>query len=101
MFDEVKLLQEKVNLKDTGSFPASADISVEEWIKQKQFTPFAADYLRAFVRGIVCRDPDEVGIHYAIDYIKSGGGFDSLFLEGPEGAQALKIRQGKLPESTG
>lgn len=95
MFEEIELWQKSVNIKDSGSFSAESDISVESWIKQKQFTPFAADYLRAFVRGIICHEPEEVGIHYALNYIKSGGGFNSLFLEGPEGAQALKIKQGE------
>lgn len=98
MFDEIELLEHKVNLRDTNKFLPSEDVSVDAWIKRKQFTPFAADYLRAFVRGIVCREPEEVGIHYAIDYIKSGGGFVSLFAEGPEGAQELKVKQGEFSD---
>ncbi|KAJ5403956.1 hypothetical protein N7509_003827 [Penicillium cosmopolitanum] len=72
MFQQVELLQKEVDLRKTSKFPVSIDVSVETWIKQNQFTPFAADYLRAFVRGIVCREPEDVGIHYALDYIKSG-----------------------------
>jgi monoamine oxidase len=45
-------------------------------------------------RANVGREPEEVGIHYWSDYVKSGGGLRSLVSDDEHGAQHLFIKEG-------
>lgn len=87
--------QSRVDITNTGSFPTSSDISVEEWIQSKGYSKFTQDLMRHGVGALVGREAREVGLHYFVDYVKSGGGLQSLFSVGEDGAQSLQIRQGK------
>lgn len=69
---------------------------VEEWIKAKKLAPWPASFMRNLVSSLVGREAGEVGLHYILDYIKSGGGVISLASEGKWGAQSLKVKQGML-----
>ena len=84
-----------VDINNSDCFPASQDMTVEDWLSHNHYDGLAAEFFRHFVRALVGREAREVGLHYILDYIKSGGGFLSLASEGPDGAQSLKIRQGK------
>lgn len=42
----------------------------------------------------VGRELYECGIHYILDYVKLAGGLASINTDGPDGAQALKTKQG-------
>lgn len=89
--------QSKVEITRPGQFPTSSDISVEDWLEQSAFSQFTKDFMRFFVSALVGREAREVGLHYIMDYIKSGGGYNSLASEGEHGAQSLKIKQGVKP----
>lgn len=84
-----------VDLHNHAAGLGEADLSVEKWIVKQNLHDFVADFMRHFVRALVGRESKEVGLHYILDYIKSGGGFFSLASEGDFGAQSLKIKEGK------
>lgn len=86
--------QAQIDVGNPGKLNAADDMSAEEWIKAKGLTPWPASFMRNLVSSLVGREADEVGLHYILDYIKSGGGFESLASEGKWGAQSLKIKQG-------
>jgi monoamine oxidase len=68
---------------------------METWAESKGFTdPVGKAAMKFFTSAVVGRDPHEMGMHYFLDYIKSGGGFLSIATEGDDGAQSLKIKQG-------
>ena len=75
--------------------PAELDVSLAEWIRTKVGdTEFGNEIGRHLAAALVGREPDEVGAHYILDYLKSCGGLQDVGGEGKYGAQSLKIRQG-------
>jgi len=69
---------------------------METWAESKGLSDAVLKpAVKFFTSAVVGRDPHEIGTHYFLDYIKSGGGFISIATEGEEGAQSLKIKQGK------
>lgn len=85
-----------LDINNTGTFPTENDISALEWTKQKNLGEFSLHIIRSITTAMVGREPSEVGIHYLLDYIKSGGGFISLSSDDSRGSQQLFIREGKL-----
>lgn len=68
---------------------------METWAESKGLTDLVSKAaMKFFTSAVVGRDPQEMGMHYFLDYIKSGGGFVSIATEGDAGAQSLKIKQG-------
>ena len=87
-----------INIRKFDDIPASLDTSLETWGDNKGLVgETLRDTLKFFSGAVVGRDPHEIGSHYFLDYIKSGGGFLSIATEGPDGAQSLKIKQGTYP----
>lgn len=69
---------------------------METWAQSKGLSdPVGKHAVKFFTSAVVGRDPEEIGMHYFLDYIKSGGGFISIATEGEAGAQSLKIKQGE------
>jgi monoamine oxidase len=86
---------EKFDIRRVGDFPTNLDVSMETWANSKGLTePIGKGLVKMFTSAVVGRDPHEMGMHYFLDYIKSGGGFVSIATEGEDGAQSLKIKQG-------
>lgn len=83
-----------VDINNTAKFPNVEDISALEWTKRLNYGPFSLHLIRSMSTAMVGREPGEVGIHYLLDYIKSGGGFTSLSTDDEHGAQQLFIREG-------
>ncbi|KAL6247137.1 hypothetical protein RBB50_005480 [Rhinocladiella similis] len=94
---------EKVDIHKVEDFPGNLDMSMETWAQTKGLTDpvLAKPAVKFFTSAVVGRDPEEVGMHYFLDYIKSGGGFISIATEGEAGAQSLKIKQGTSAIATG
>jgi monoamine oxidase len=96
LMETFTLVAEETDIHNLESFPEEEDISVSDWLTTKRL------YNDALLRGIarflttawVGREPYECGIHYILDYVKSAGGLASINIDGPGGAQALKIKQG-------
>lgn len=86
----------QLDINNTGKFPTGEDVSALEWVKQRNFGEFSLQVIRSITTAMVGREPGEVGIHYLLDYIKSGGGFKSLATDDVKGAQQLFIREGEL-----
>lgn len=90
--------EEQRNIRKFDDFPLEDDVSFEEWVDKRGL--WENDHVRAVARqataAIVGREPHEVGAHYFLDYIKSGNGLISLSTEGADGAQSLKVKQGKV-----
>lgn len=84
-----------VDINNTGTFPTAEDVSALEWTKKKNLGDFSVHLIRSITTAMVGREPAEVGIHYLLDYIKSGGGFTSLSTDDDKGAQQMFIREGK------
>lgn len=86
---------ESFDLRKPSEAPEELNLSVTDWINKKVGnSPFAHELGNHMVGSLVGREPHEVGIHYILDYCKSGGGLDAIGGEGKYGAQSLKIRQG-------
>ncbi|KAH8812666.1 amine oxidase [Xylogone sp. PMI_703] len=83
-----------IDINNTKSFSAGEDMTVEEWLAKSSYNDSARDFLRLFIRALVGREAHECGLHYILDYIKSGGGYISLASEGEHGAQSLKVKKG-------
>lgn len=89
---------EAINIRNFD-YPAEKDVSVSEWVENKGLKSPLIDALTMhLVSAIVGREPEETGVHYLFDYIKSGYGFASIASEGEMGAQSLKIKQGTYKE---
>ncbi|TLD20532.1 hypothetical protein PspLS_08801 [Pyricularia sp. CBS 133598] len=85
-----------VDLLDFNAFPAEQDVTVTEWLAEQPFGqhPHVVDMVTHLSTALVGRGPEEVGMHYFLDYIGSGYGVFSLATDGPEGAQYLKVKNG-------
>lgn len=94
--------QDKINIRKFDDFPLEDDVSFEDWVTKRGL--WENDHVRAVARqataAIVGREPHEVGAHYFLDYVKSGNGIISLSTEGTDGAQSLKVKQGKMVQRT-
>ena len=76
-------------------------MTVEEWAQRNNLAEFPRDFINFGVGGLVGREGRDVGLHYFLDYVKAGNGLAHLVGEGPETAQALKIKQGTTAIATG
>lgn len=96
--------EQQIDIRNFGDFPLDQDVSFADWVAQKGLWDNA--HVQAITRqmtaAMVGREPHEVGAHYLLDYIRSGYGLLSLGTDGPEGAQYLKVKQGRnaRPRST-
>lgn len=71
-------------------------MSVEDWFRalglwEEEGLPQLISQITTTVVG---QEPDDLGVHYLFDYIKSGFGLDSLNSDFKDGAQALLIKEG-------
>lgn len=96
MIVSVETAVEKLDIRRWDNFPASEDVSFKDWVRNNGLSsPFVDALARHLTSAVVGREPEETGLHYLLDYIKSAGGYHSIISEGEEGAQSLKIKQGK------
>ena len=86
--------------KPGDSVTPEEDMSVDEWLR-RHTTQWNREFIGMGVAMIVGRDAKEVGLHYMMDYLKSGVGLAHLAGEGPDTAQHLKIKQGTTAIATG
>ncbi|KAI6350806.1 hypothetical protein MCOR25_010376 [Pyricularia grisea] len=89
-------LSQKVDLRDFDAFSADQDVTVAEWLVEQSFGqhPHVVDMVTHLSTALVGREPEEIGMHYLLDYIGSGGGIISLSTDDEEGAQYLKVKNG-------
>lgn len=96
LYQAVESEMDSINIHNPTKIAASLDTSLDKWGESKGLVDETArNALKFFSSAVVGRDPHEIGSHYFLDYIKSGGGFISIASEGPDGAQSLKIKQGE------
>ncbi|KAH8702931.1 amine oxidase [Phaeosphaeriaceae sp. PMI808] len=93
---------EKINLRNFSNFPEREDVSFQDWIGQQGLWEYPETQILAseVTSTLVGREPDEIGAHYFLDYIKSGHGLQSLTTEGRNGAQSLMLEQGTTSVAT-
>lgn len=89
--------EQQIDIRKFDDFPLDEDVSFEDWVTLKGLGD--NEHVRAISRqmttAMVGREPRDVGAHYFLDYVKSGNGLISLSTEGADGAQSLKVKQGK------
>lgn len=87
----------KTNIRNFQDFPAEDDVTIEEYIARRGL--WEHPHIKAAISGLtsalVGMEPDQIGAHYLLDYITSGGGLVSLSTENKMGAQALLVKQGQ------
>ncbi|RFU81109.1 amine oxidase, partial [Trichoderma arundinaceum] len=85
---------EKCNIRVFDEFLEEEDVTMAEWIAQKGLVdnPAIIATCQLLTSALVGREPEDVGAHYFLDYLKSGFGYLSLVSEGEDGAQSLKIK---------
>ncbi|CAH0042585.1 unnamed protein product [Clonostachys rhizophaga] len=85
---------EAVNITYWKDYPEDQDLTVDEWVVKHGYgdSSHARGLAGHLARALVGREPHETGIHYLLDYIKSGLGLESLNSEDEGGAQYLKIK---------
>ena len=86
-----------INLYDSTVNTHIEDVSLGEYFRRKgaDTDGYAFNFWRAWIRALTGTEPDQIGLVYMLDYIKSAGGIQSLLSDGPDGAQYLTIRRGK------
>lgn len=91
---------ESTDIHNFSNFPQEEDVTVTEWMTLKGLydDPMIQGLIKFLTNAWVGREPHECGIHYVLDYIKSAGGLISINSDGPDGAQELKVQEGRLPE---
>ncbi|PVH93654.1 amine oxidase [Periconia macrospinosa] len=93
----------KTDIRNFNAFPEKQDVTFAEWLDQNGLWEFElVKGLASSLSGaLVGREPEEIGVHYFFDYIKSGGGLADLGSEGKYGAQSLKVKNGTTAIATG
>ncbi|KIY02166.1 uncharacterized protein Z520_02304 [Fonsecaea multimorphosa CBS 102226] len=93
---------QNIDIRKINEFPTNLDVSMDTWSESQGLSDDVGKAaMKFFTSALVGRDPAEIGMHYFLDYVKSGGGFISLATEGEDGAQSLKIKQGTSAIATG
>lgn len=90
---------EKCDIRIFDKFPEAEDVTMAEWVAQKGLAdnPAVVATCRLLCSAVVGREPEDIGAHYFLDYIKSCYGYVSVVSEGDESAQSLKIKNGEFP----
>lgn len=88
---------ENIDVRTFDNFPEDEDVSLADWVAQIGLweQAFVQAVCSQLSTSIVGREPRDIGAHYFFDYVKSGGGFESLLTEGQLGAQSLMIKTGQ------
>ncbi|KAI1615255.1 putative amine oxidase [Exophiala viscosa] len=85
---------ESVNILDSTANNHVEDISLGEYFRQKGANGFALEFWTAWIHDLTGTDPDDIGLVYWLDFVKSAGGIESLLSDGPNGAQYMTNRHG-------
>lgn len=85
----------KINLYDSTANIHIEDVSLGEYLRRHGANEGMFTVWTAWFRALTGCEPDDIGLVYMLDYIKSGGGLDSLLSDGEAGAQYLRNRHGK------
>jgi monoamine oxidase len=86
-----------IDLHDSTANTHIEDISLGEYFRRKGADEggYAFNFWRAWIRALTGTEPDQIGLVYMLDYIKSAGGVQSLLSDGPDGAQYMTNRRGE------
>lgn len=87
---------QSINLHDSAANDHIEDISLGEYFRSKGADGFALGFWTAWIHDLTGTDPDDVGLVYWLDFVKSAGGIESLLSDGPEGAQYMTNRRGMI-----
>ncbi|EXJ68813.1 uncharacterized protein A1O5_07744 [Cladophialophora psammophila CBS 110553] len=83
-----------IDLHDSTANSHVKDISLGEYFRQKGTDGFALGFWTAWIHDLTGTDPNDIGLVYWLDYVKSAGGIESLLSDGPNGAQYMTNRHG-------
>ncbi|KAL0943083.1 amine oxidase [Colletotrichum truncatum] len=83
-----------INIRDPSCWPKELDVSMEEWMTLRGLSNMARLFVNSILLVSFGRPAGLIGAHYALDYLKSAGGWESVSSDGPKGLQNLKIREG-------
>lgn len=86
---------ESINLSDSTANGHIKDISLGAYFRSKGADGFALGFWTAWIHDLTGTDPDDIGLVYWLDFVKSAGGIESLLSDGPNGAQYMTNRHGK------
>ena len=98
LYEHIERHAAMVDLRNFDEFPEEWDVTVAEWIAQNETLAASAHVhatMSSLTAQLVGRESDEVGVHYLLDYIRSGGSLQELGGEDQDGAQYLKVKQGE------
>lgn len=87
---------ESINLHDSTANGHYEDISLGQYFRDKGATGFSLGFWTALIHDLTGTDPDDIGLVYWLDYVKSAGGTESLLSDGPNGAQYMTNRHGEI-----
>jgi monoamine oxidase len=87
---------ESINLHDSTANGHIEDISLGQYFRQKGAGGFAIGFWTAWIHDLTGTDPDDIGLVYWLDFVKSAGGIESLLSDGPKGAQYMTNRHGRI-----
>jgi len=88
---------ESIDLHDSTANGHVEDIPLGEYFRQRAPEGFALGFWTAWIHDLTGTDPDDIGLVYWLDFVKSAGGIESLLSDGPEGAQYMTNRHGESP----
>lgn len=97
LFNKIEIEAYEVDLRDHEAFDPAKDVTVAEWLEMDENLAgnvHVRETMSNLVAQLVGREAREVGAHYFLDYIKSGGRLSELGGEDENGAQYLKVKQG-------
>ncbi|KEF62883.1 uncharacterized protein A1O9_00857 [Exophiala aquamarina CBS 119918] len=84
----------KIDLYDSTANVHIEDVSLGEYLRRHGAKDRMFSVWTAWFRALTGCEPDDIGLVYMLDYIKSGGGLSSLLSDGEGGAQYLRNRHG-------
>lgn len=85
-----------IDLQDASANGHVKDVSLGSYFRRLGATEgFALEFWTAWIHDLTGTDPDDIGLVYWLDFVKSCGGIESLLSDGPDGAQYMTNRHGK------
>ncbi|KEF63144.1 uncharacterized protein A1O9_01120 [Exophiala aquamarina CBS 119918] len=76
--NEMDVDYQSINIRDLTANSHAEDISLGEYFRQKAPEGFALGFWKAWIHDLTGTDPDDIGLVYWLDFVKSAGGIESL-----------------------
>lgn len=94
IMEDMEVDSQSIDIFDSTANMHIEDISLSDYFRNKGAHGHSYDFWRAWIRALTGTEPDNIGLVFWLDYVKSCCGVESLLSDGPKGVQYMTNRKG-------